>query len=593
MNSKSIKKLHNKKYRDFYSKNTLVISLPLLLNWSSDVFTNYKWLFIKQKIPFRIYLWINKIEEKEIKLSRISYFDINEERFITAQLREYAPFLDEYYTYFNKKYKNNVGEKWGIEITILSEVSRWMWLSFMSIIGFLFILWLEVFYNSFKYVNTSEIDINNFLNSNNQIDKLFRKIIELNKDLWDRFYIQDYISSFFDSNYPIISFMEEIIWNIKDIDVSKLNIYGYRLDSLEKSLSNTPFIPIDYGLVYSWKPVLIDHIENTNEDSHKWSFEVKEKLNKYFWPDIDWLFPNQKPAFFKIFIQEENNIFKETYGKLMWAISLELFNCMIKLYSNSYTESWVWNFILAINKFRYGNYITRKSSSSFNTFMAWLYINFNSIIKNLGIMPNDTSVMWWNVVFAMPYEWFRKEFFNSLDKLKINNPQSKLVYTNWLDWIETRWFILEQDIENNHYSEFIGKNSLLINSNKTISKIIDQSGFNISDLSWLTLDLINKKIYLDWVKLTSRDIHSQNTTIDLLDYLMKNLWKEIKNNKLSSSSYTTNKNEMTWKIIQPLIKIIEDRKNIKFPLTCVWTFSDFYVKLEQSNLEINIIRKLV
>jgi hypothetical protein len=42
MNSKKLKEQYNKEYKDFFTKNNLVISLPLLLNWSGDIFNNYK-----------------------------------------------------------------------------------------------------------------------------------------------------------------------------------------------------------------------------------------------------------------------------------------------------------------------------------------------------------------------------------------------------------------------------------------------------------------------------------------------------------------------------------------------------------------------
>lgn len=100
--------------------------------------------------------------------------------------------------------------------------------------------------------------------------------------------------------------------------------------------------------------------------------------------------------------------------------------------------------------------------------------------------------------------------------------------------------------------------------------ILKWHNFSIEKINnnWLVLDLINKKIYLDWEKLTSKHIHSQNTTIDILKKLLSYKWKDISNKDLPKSSYSTNKNEMLWKIIIPLVKLIEEKKKIKLPLIC-------------------------
>jgi len=120
----------------------------------------------------------------------------------------------------------------------------------------------------------------------------------------------------------------------------------------------------------------------------------------------------------------------------------------------------------------------------------------------------------------------------------------------------------------------------------------DYSDFAWDKSSWLTLDLIKRKIYLDWEKLNSKQIHSQNTTIDILEILLSRLGDDVSNSELPKSSYSTNKNEMLWKIVLPLLKIIEERKKIKMAFICKGSLSDFYMKLKSSELEINIIKKL-
>lgn len=592
MNSKDLKKKYNNVYEDFFKKNSLVISLPLLLNWSWDIFNNYKWLIIKQKIPLRVYLWINKTNTKKIEFRTINYHDFNDNKFIETDLKQYAPFLNDFSNYFNDFCSDKINKKWWVEISLLSEVSRWAGLWFISITWLLLQIWLQRIYNKVNYINSDDIKINDFLNTNTPLDCLFRSTLRLNKSLGNKLSVENQIVSFFDSYYPIVSFKENVWDNLQNMDIDSIKIYGYRLDTIEKNLSSVPFIPIDYGLIYSGRPVLVDHIVSTNDNSFKWTWEIKDKLKWYFWNTLDDILPIRKPEFYKTFVSEQWDIFKKVYWELMWAVSLEVLNLMIKLYSNGYTESNMKNFIDSINKIRYWNYITRKSAKTFTEFIDALQWNFIPWARIFWLAPNDTSVMWWAAIFALPLEWLRKDLLISIDKTKKEIPWVKLLYANWLDGIENKWFVLEQDLDSDIYSEFISKNSIILETNWEQSILIDNDYIENNILDWLTLDLVNRKMYLDWVKLTSKELHSQNTTIDILAILLEKFWEDISNKDLPKSSYSSNKNEMLWKIVLPLLKLIEKEKKIKLPFICKGSLSDFYLKIKDSDLKINIIKKL-
>ncbi len=69
-------------------------------------------------------------------------------------------------------------------------------------------------------------------------------------------------------------------------------------------------------------------------------------------------------------------------------------------------------------------------------------------------------------------------------------------------------------------------------------------------------------------KLTSADIHSQNTTIDMLRILLENIGQEVSNSKLPVSTYSQNKNEILGKVILPIKKISEKYFSKELSLTC-------------------------
>ena len=104
--------------------------------------------------------------------------------------------------------------------------------------------------------------------------------------------------------------------------------------------------------------------------------------------------------------------------------------------------------------------------------------------------------------------------------------------------------------------------------------------------------MINNKIYLDSVKLTSKNICSQTTSIGVITKLLENEWKEVSNKDFPLSSYTTNKNDMVWKIVLPFIKFIEQKTWYSIPFECKWGLTDFYLKIEKVKLKIWTIDRI-
>jgi hypothetical protein len=110
--------------------------------------------------------------------------------------------------------------------------------------------------------------------------------------------------------------------------------------------------------------------------------------------------------------------------------------------------------------------------------------------------------------------------------------------------------------------------------------------------NWLILDAINKKIYLNWNKMTSKEIHSQSTTVDVLDKLINANWNDISNSELEISSYTKNKNEMLWKIVLPIVRLLKKEYWVELPIICKWSLWDYYLKLKKTKIRIWIIKRI-
>jgi len=84
----------------------------------------------------------------------------------------------------------------------------------------------------------------------------------------------------------------------------------------------------------------------------------------------------------------------------------------------------------------------------------------------------------------------------------------------------------------------------------------------------ILLDCTNNKLYVNDKKVTSEELHSQTTTIDVLQMLMKHIGKDVHNKQLPASSYSKNKNTMLSKIVIPFIKLTKKELKKDFPLIC-------------------------
>lgn len=95
------------------------------------------------------------------------------------------------------------------------------------------------------------------------------------------------------------------------------------------------------------------------------------------------------------------------------------------------------------------------------------------------------------------------------------------------------------------------------------------------------------------MKLTSKDIHSQNTTIDMMRLLLENIGKEVSNGQLPVSTYSQNKNEILGKVILPIRKLSREKFGRDIPIICSGGITNYYLKLESDKfLQIGMIKKL-
>jgi len=597
MNSNNLKKTYFHTYERFFVENNVVVSTPFVTNRSWDILSNYCWIGLKQQVPLRLYMWYSKTNSWTISINKMYHLDFHEYQFIETNALEYAPYFNDLNKFLQKKYNKLCEKYWWIEINILSEVPRGVWLSFWSILALL----LAVLINRLEWKIDSRIiekmkqnNINELIwDECSEFSKIFLDALEFDKHIYGMISSWSKLASFFSSYYPIASFSEDYDKNSLQVDIKSKRYFWFKLNDLYPELREIPYIPIDYGIVYSWKPVLLEQIAGNNYKNN-WAIAktITWEMKNLFGDFLEHIPPKQRPKFYKELIEPENDEFTHTYGKMMWIISLKMLYFMAKVYHRWYDESNVLSLIDTFKKLRQADCATRNSSNSFLKFIKTLLEKFQWSAKYISIAPNDSTIMWWSLIFLLPLEWFRQPLMNAINDTCNTFSWSKLLYASWLDWHAYEWCKIEQDLSNNKYSEFLDWRNCIIKRTNWKIVVWDCDRLVENQKKWLLLDTLNNKIYLDGKKLTSQDLHSQSATIEILKMLLENPEKEFSNKDLPPSTYSKNKNDMLGKIVIPLISLVENKTKKKLPLICKGSLYEFTIKLNNSDIEMTILNPL-
>ncbi len=159
-------------------------------------------------------------------------------------------------------------------------------------------------------------------------------------------------------------------------------------------------------------------------------------------------------------------------------------------------------------------------------------------------------------------------------------------YLSFQDGIGDGGITLEKNIFQDLYSKHEENKSLLIKDSYdriTYAQSLDEVLNRNYDI---LLNLIENKIYIQSKGITSKELHSQRMTIDIIKTLLSQKGQEISNQDLPASAYAESKNEMTGKIIIPLKKIVKEKTGKDLLLSCHGSNTHFFLKLAITNISI-------
>jgi len=558
MNSTQLQEEFPNIYKDFFARNDLVMSGCFSFSWTpSWVWERSNFIRIKSKIPLKCYVWIKKRKDSNIFIKDVINYDVIKKSF------EKIPFVK-----INSEEKGiidlikSLSESTWYEIEILSEISRWHSFGFSGTLWALISYWINQFLWKYSdeeiFINWWKIDhISRFANSG------WENVI---KTLENNSWISYYLTEEFDKTFP----------------VSDLGNLKYKFENLWNDLEN--IMPVDYFMIFSWIPTDTKQAEYYKLADSREFEKIDEFISNKIESDL------LKKSHFSMFTKK-NSIF-ETLADSISILNIRTLQILDEIISSWYKEEIIEKLIDNINNYRSTISILENQSNFAESFIYNFQKNKSNPDEKIWIMPWYYWKLWWWYAVVMKRWISRDTIEKTLQDMKQIYPSVEIEYCSYLDGEASDGVIIEQYISQWIYSQYVDKNKFLFQSNKWDNYIGDYSEIIEKEQNGLLFDMINNKIYLNGEKLTSKDIPSQNTTIEVVTRLLEHIGEELSNKELPSSSYASNKNEMLGKIILPLIKLIEDRTKEQLPLTCKWGLNDFYIKMWDVNIKIGAIKRM-
>ena len=583
MNTGSLQKHFRTEYEEFFAKNDLVLSGCFKLSRSPVGIGDPNTIFsIKQKIPTKCYLWFAKNNTNTIIIDDIAHFNLTQQNFTHEKFANVHKQHDIFMQHIHKFLEKNPVPHW-YTLSIISENMRGHGVWFSWALWALIALWL--FLLTGKVTSKDLEDYDKFLQSDiyNEIC-LFARELDFIARYGNSLGLNSFCT-FISTPNPVAFFVEYLNSTAKTEEIkSKRRFYRDLLQGDDKeTMSIQSAFPMDYAMIFSGQESHTDSVEYyRNKDLMDTKKAINQRKDIYYkkWRNL----PSNK-AFDEDFIAN-------TYDNNLMILNFRLLDSFKHIIHDSYNIQNVQAFSEVINDYRRYSAIIEKQSEFAEDFIALYKTQSKNHLPILWIMPVYSGKFWGWYLAVIPKGTHREVMDNTIQHMQEKYPDCMLEYASRIDGNTTDGVKIEQYISDSIFSSYIQKDKVYVRSTVWKNYLGDYNEIVNSMKTWLVLNVIENKIYFDGKKLTSDDVKSQTTTINILCTLVDKIGTDVANKELDISSYSKNKNEMLGKIVIPLIEFLEKKTGKKLPLICKGSIYDFYVKLNPTEIPIYIISKI-
>ena len=573
---------HGDVYKKFFCEHNLVFSTNNVIDWWIWIWESFNNFKIKQKVSTKTYCGVKFNQTWKMTLNKLYEFDWLEHTFVVCDfedtVQDYSliqKFLDDNYT--------AIWNKW-IELSFICENPRGHGFGTGDIVSLLTVF--AMMYTEWTITPNILKNYEEFLKSK-LADELHHKARSFADILMDwRSTGSDIFVSMWNDPMPIVYVSKNIAnKHLYENEKDKSKTIHKNIFDFLWIKNHEQELPFDFWVFYFGVDYDTDYVNQVSQIYKKEINEVQSYTHDlfekngivdndfYFW-DLDY------ETFYDNFVE-------------VWIIlHFKLLRAFEKVLKNPLDENRIDKFIKIINEFWAFSIIIESS----NTFLTNIRNCFDSLKlfdnEKIGICPLTLWKMWWSFLFVTPYKKSRRTISKMVEKYNYMWNKMHLEYASWIDWYAHDWLSIEQDISNNIFSEYLQSGSVVYKDNFGKNYIWDYNTIIEKESKWILLDCVEWKIYINWKDLTSKDLVSQSSTVEILDYLISNMWQTVPSKDLPYSSYSTQRNQMAGKIILPLKKLTKKYFGKEIDLDCAGWLWWFNLTLTEKEIKIWVVKNI-
>lgn len=528
---------------------------------------------VKQKLKAKCYLWIRKVWEKWIRFSDVKMYDGKNIRDYDLEKvnKEYFNAID-----FLEKNLDLSGYKHWFEINVFSECAKWEWMWFSGVVMALLVSWL--YYLDWRISIDLLKDYEKFQNSN-----VFREIKLLahqcawlanNPGTWPSF-----LTTLVKGSHPHLYLCDDKN-ELHYADLQYLDEYYKDLSEIfGVKWSKIKTLPLRRALIYTWQKVdwgfvswQREFVKYANQEYQKW-YEQQE-----FGQIDNWLKTwFEKLDYFELKIKNLNNM------------SINIVHAMENIYKKWAQNVYVHELIRIMNLIN-GLYNDIEQDFDITKDFEMACIKNGVSLDTFWFCPIITNKYGWDYLVLFEDDSDLDVLRTVLNGMKSTYPDIRIRETYDFDMPAKDGIVIEQDISKDIWKKDV-KDLFVLLDGEWNQKFVSYTDINPTQEKWIFLDAVKNKVYMNWKALSSRDIKSATTTVELFYYLLKSSTHTVKNNELWPSSFSGQENQMISKIISPFVNCVKKEFGRDFPLTCSGSLREFYVTLWDTKIPIKLVKK--
>ncbi len=597
MHTEDLQRRFSRDYKDFFNTHNMVLSAPGILTWWADISHGASVLRIKQKIPLKSYIGVNFNTSWAVTFGTIFTYDIlsgtfRKNPFKTVFQHDISSVIACLETYFLGK-----GFTSGISIDFLSEAPPGHGFAFSSVVAVLLTVMAsciagEVDAKSFKAQGLStesplleslfqmSLELSRCIAGNNSIGSgsnytiLLSAVSSPTIILWEKY------SSHGEGNVPIT---EQGISDESTTPIYKNTLLNFL------GITSIPHweVPLDFGIIFTGLEYRFDEIDSKRKEIR----EDEEHLGKFIRERMENISQT-------LSVPELRSNILDFYPDRVLPNTIEMMNLTIlegfdTLIHNRYKDRSAEVFIGSMQQIGLSSFSYQKENKLFFALQHTFHQLQQFDDEMIAFLPFNTGKIGGSLLFVMKKGKSQITLQKVLEHMRDEGHIVALDHASWRDGTLSDGVQIEQFLHEKIYSEYTKAGDIRFSDSHGNSYCGDYRAILEKESDIILLDTIEGTIRIRGERLTSKDIHSQNSTIDMLSILLEHMGETVSNSRLPLSTYSQNKNELLSKVVLPIKKLSKKYFWTELSLSCTGWVTEYFLTLEKdSDIRIGIIRIL-